>query len=278
MATVPSDVDEYVKFDGLPLDTPAWEMQDLAALYDSTGATGSNVDMAYHQGEQARRRWPGPKRVELGIRVFGNVDSDGNATTSLLGGLRANLDELKRALRPRLFDTGTALLVHELDDGNSRTAQAQVVSPLQTSGLQGVAVNGVVDLLIPEGVLRSSQQTTASGSSSSGAAFDLTVDNPGTVTQLDSVISLSGTATSVLFESNGVSGVSLDVQVDLGSGDVMVDTGVFTVDQGGNDMHGNVTSAGHERWLPIPPNGDTWTVTPTGGDVTVDVEHFAPWS
>lgn len=278
MATVPADVDEYVKVDGLPLDTHAWETLDLAALYDSTPVTGSNVDLAYHPGQKPRRRWPGPKRVELGIRVFGNVDSDGNPTTSLLGGLRRNLDELKQVLRPRLFDTGTALLVHELDDGGSRTARCQVVAPLQTSGMQGVAVNGVVDLLVPDGVLRSSQQTTASGSSSSGAAFNLTVDNPGSATQLATVISLSGTATSVLIESNGLSGVQLDVQVDLNNGDVTVDTDVFTVQQGGNDMHGNVSAAGHERWLPLEPGGDTWTVTPTGGDVTVDVEHFAPWS
>lgn len=271
MATATAD--EYAALDGLPLFTAAWATTSLAALYDSPAVRGDGTAVYLHHGEQAPRRWYTPRVVSLPIAVFGDVDSDGVAHADVRTGLRRNLDELKSVLRPVLDGDFTNTLVHHHPDGN-RNARCQVVSPLATRAVGPTAMRAVVDLWLPDGVMRDVAVTSATGTDS--VAFDLVVPNAGT-DQFDVQITLSGAATSVEIVSPAFGGQSLTFDGALGGG-VQITTARQTATRDGADVHGLVDASGMGRWLVLPAGGETWTVTPTGGSVTVDVEHRAAWA
>lgn len=267
MATATAD--EYAELDGLPLYTAAWYTNSLAALYDSSAADGEGTDLAYHHGQEPSPRWLAPRIVALPVTVIGNFDSDGDAHANVRTGLRRNLDELKAKLRP---DTGgTVPLIHRHPDGD-REARCQPTGPLTTRAIGPTAMRVVVDLWLPDGVMANTSSSNADGTGS--AEFEVEVPNPGTADQYDATISLSGTATSVTIVSD--LGHSLMYSGDLSVGAVSLKTGPMTADRVGTDVHGLVSSS-YPRWLPIPAGGDTWTVTPTGGSVTLAVSHKAPW-
>lgn len=275
MAT-PSE-DEYIEVDGLPLDTPAWSHENLGAIYNTPGFRGPGRTVAQRQGEQPRPRIVGPRPVDVRLLVFGHTDSDGNPTSTQLQGLRGNLDELKAHLDHSLA-VGTVKLRHVLDDGAVREAQAQLTDPLEVSQA-GETVRCVANLWLPDGALRD----TALVSTSATDAFPLTVPNPGSGDQLDTVITLSGDATSVTL-TNGTWGNNTDltVAVDLSAGDVTVDTDKLTATQGAASVVGSVShntdGVMAARWLPLRKNGDNAIeVSHNGTTLTVTVEHYPRW-
>lgn len=270
--------DEYAEVAGLPLDTPAWSHENLGELYQSAPMRGSGLEVAQRYGERPRARVPRARPVDCVLLVNGHSDSDGNATTSLLAGIRANLDELKTALRPRLNADGTLALRHVLDDGSVRTGVCQLQGEVEVAQA-GETVRCVVPLWLPDGVLRSAAATSASATD----AFPLTVGNVGSADQFDSVITLSGDATSVTL-SNATWGDATDltVAVDLSAGDVTVDTDAMTAVQGTNSVVASVSwstdGAFAGRWLPLLAGADNSIgVSHDGTTLTVSVEHYPRW-
>lgn len=259
---------EYAEVDGLPLRTTAWYTTSLAALYDSPAASGAGTAVAYRHGERPPTRWFAPKLVALPLFVVGDLDSDGNVYADVRTGLRRNLDELKNKLAPKLHGDFTVPLVHHHPDGD-RSARCQVASPLATRAVGPSGMRAVVDLWLPDGVMRDTTATVVSGTSS------LVVPNPGT-DQFDATITITGSATAVTISSSGFGGWSWTFNGTLG---VTVDTGKKTATRGGSPVHGLVSSSGaFGLWMPIARGGSTFTISPTGGTATVEVSHKVPWA
>lgn len=280
MATVSADVTEWLSFDGTPLDTPAWETVDLGVIYGSPQLSGSGQPIAQRVGEHPHARLPGPKRIGLPMRIFGDRDSDGNPWSDPVEGLRRNTEELHRKLRPRLNVTGgVATLTHHLSTGATRDGPAQLAAALETGAQDDVALRAVARLWLPDGGLADSVATSASATD----ATSLVVANPGTADQLDMVVTLSGDATSVtLTNPDWGDATDLTVAVDLSAGDVTVDTGEMTATQSGASVIASVShttdGAFPMRWLPLIAGQDnTLGISHNGTTLTVTVDHNPRW-
>lgn len=280
MATVSSDVTEWLDVAGTPLDTPAWETIDLGVIYGMAGLRGSGVPLAQRVGEDPRARIPAGKPIDVPLRIFGVEDSDGNAWADPVEGLRRNTEELKQALRPRLNASGgTATGTHHLSDGSTRESPVQLTGQLATSAREdAVALRAVAALWLPEGMWKS---TTAT--SNSASAFPMSIGNAGTADQFDLTITLSGDATSVtLSNSDWGASTDLTVAVNLANGDVTVDTGAMTATQGGSSVVGSVShntdGAFPARWLPlVAGQANSIGVSHDGTTLTVTIDHYPRW-
>lgn len=280
MAT--ANQDEYLEVDGVPLDTPAWQVtNNYPWLYLPASVRGADVLVADRPGLDPAPVIRDVKRGPLAMEVYGDVDSDGAATADLPTGLRDNVDELLAAIRPPAWTLdGTQTLRHIHPTAAARQAPGRL-TVVNFEWVAGNAARLMLDCIIPRGVLRG-ETVDSSTSGSVSAQTTFTVTHPGNDPQEQSTITLSGTATSVLLENltwQADGDAYLDVAVDLGNGDVTIDTGQATVTQGGSDVHGNVTAGLHiwRTWLPLAPGDNDIRVTPTGGSVTVTWDHYPTW-
>lgn len=271
---------EYAEIAGVPLATPAWRALDLSELYDSPPIRGSDRMVPYHEGDAIPlRRSLASSRRSLRMIFNGEEDREGNAHSSVRAGLLANIDEFKSAVcRPRQnTQTGLVTINHYLADGSTRRAQGRVIPPLQLGAVGPTGWRGTLDLSIP-GLFRS-VATTDFSATGIAAQTDVTLPNPGTADQFETVITLTGTATQVrLANLSWDSGGDTYLEF-LGSlsPSVIIDTGDWTALRGASSVVGAVSHSGHERWLPLLPGDNTIRITPTGGTVSASFSHYAPW-
>jgi hypothetical protein len=203
--------------------------------------------------------------------VFGDFDAEGNPHPDNREGLRANLDALAAAMRP-----GGGTLAVVMPDGSSRTGNAISAGGLQATALGPGAMRAVVDLIIPEGVLRSTSATTATSASvSGGSSGTISIANSGTAEQNAVVYTLSGTATSVVLTNTSHPDTpTLTVAVNLASGNVVVNTGAYTALQGTTSKLGNITPTKTQVWLPLILGANNISIAPTGGSCTLSISHY----
>jgi hypothetical protein len=128
---------------------------------------------------------------------------------------------------------------------------------------------------------RSEDPVVTSESASDGVGASLNVSNSGTIQVRDAILRVertSGTITQVT-----ITGIGIDITWtgSIGSGETLViDDGAQTVQIGSNDEYdGFVLGAGHtvDGWLPLDIGVNTLTVTVTGGNADVSVEHYNQW-
>lgn len=270
--------DERLEFGGVPLDTPAWEVtNNYGWLYSAAEELTADFQPGGYPGLVTAPVLRGAKRGPLVIAINGTVDSDGAAHPDQQTGLRTNFDELLGALAtpPNLIHAARDL-AHVHPSVATRSGPGRI-SVVDVQWLAGTVAEVTADCIIPRGVLASVDvDTSTSGSIGSTSTF--TVTNPGTSFQEWSTITLSGGASTVLLENlswDPDGAAALTVDVALGAGDVVIDTRDRTAVQGGSDVHGGVAPDLHvlRTWLPLVQGDNTWRVTPTGGSVTVTVEH-----
>lgn len=265
---------EYVSVDGVPLSTPAWEVESLEELYGSAETLGDFFSVPGLRGAIATRRQVGVKRVRIPVVIVGDVDSDGVPHSDVREGLLANRDEFVASFMdpPSVFSDGLRTFVHNLPGGVVRSGPCVVTGGMVPQRIGRAAFRVAPEFSLIEGGLRST--TLVDVSSGSGT---LLVPNPGTGYQDSITYTLTGTATSVLIE-NTTADPGGSVWLDFGgnlTGGVVIDTRNYTSVRNGVDVVGLVQHSGHERWLPLVPNTtNTLTVTPTGGTCTLQAQHY----
>jgi hypothetical protein len=274
---------EYVEIDGTPLATPAWEVTNLAELWDIASILGDTPTVPYRRGVVPFRRALGGKNVDLPITVFGTEDPDGNPYASARAGLEANRDLLIRdVIRPPRVDTadGTRLLRYHLPSGAIRSGPMLIAGGLRPKPKGPGALEGSITVVLTEGGLRSETEVDVSSSSVPDAGLeDVAVPNPGLDYQDALLIDLTGSATYVKLtnltaDPGGDIWLEFAGDISLGTG-VAIDTKEFTAVRDGVNAVGLIDYSGFERWLPLVPGTDnTIRVEPTGGTVTARFRHF----
>lgn len=277
----------YLQIDGIPLDGPAWESDQLDQVLDRATTYGEpGFHVSGQAGDRPQPVVPGPKRLLVPQIIYADLDPDGDPHADVDDGLNRNIEAFKRLLRPRLnTPDGTFVLELHRDGRPTVTAPANVPSPFQTRIPGPGAAILMVDFYLPGGVWRETTDTSATSDPvTSGNTFDLAVPHPGDADQTEVTITLSGTATDVRLSNRTWSDgdtTRIDVAVDLSDGDVVIDTGRWTALQGATDVHGQVsgqTVGPLDVWLPLLAGVDnTIRIAPTGGTCTVTVAHKVAW-
>ena len=127
----------------------------------------------------------------------------------------------------------------------------------------------------------SENAVVTSASATAGVGEPLNVPNGGTIQVQDAILSVertSGTITAVTITGTGI---DITWTGSIGAGETLViDSGLQTVMVEGDDEYdGFVLGASHtvEGWLPLALGANVLTVTVTGGNADVSVEHFDQW-
>ena len=145
---------EYVQINGVPLSTTAWEVNDLAPLWDAASLRGEDRVIPFSDGALPLRRFRDEMRIVIPITIWGFYDWNNNANADARIGLQRNIDHLRdNILTPNTAGTGTWNLILVMPDGGTRGAGCFVIPPMQLTPLGPSAVTGVLDILIPQGYL-----------------------------------------------------------------------------------------------------------------------------
>lgn len=271
---------ERLEIDGVPLSTPAWEIEDLAPLWDTPEVLGGDQEVPYRRGVVPFRRAYGAKRVDLPMVIVGDYDPDGQPAADPRAQLWANRRELIRTVfRPIQINTtdGDRLVRYHAPDGVTLAGPGQIVGGLRPTQFGPAAFKASLSLSLSEGGLRSETQTDqTSPSIADGVPTNYVVANAGDDFQDELLIDLSGTA-SVVRLTNLTADPGGDVWWEFG-GDVTpgvaINTADFTAVRSGVSVVGLVNYSGFERWLPLVPGSNTIEISPTGGTATVRFRHF----
>ena len=128
---------------------------------------------------------------------------------------------------------------------------------------------------------RSENAVVTSESAADGVGEALNVPNGGTIPVHDVILSVertSGTITAVTIVG---AGIDITWTGSIAAGETLtIDSGLQTVQVEDDDEYsGFVLGAGHtvEGWLPLTLGANVLTVTVTGGNADVSVEHFDQW-
>lgn len=270
---------EYVEVDGVPLATPAWEVENLEELFGSAEPRGADLVVPYRRGVVPLRRNLGPKPVDLSVVIFGATDPDGVDHPDERAGLLANRDAFLRDVwRPPQVGTvtGTRTLRYHAPDGTTRAGPFTVAGGLKPTAIGPGALRLSLALNLTEAGLRAETPVDVTSAAVPGGSSDtLVVPNPGTDYQDAAVYTLSGAASSVRIINPTVStDVWLELGADLTAGAVVIDAGAFTAIRAGVSVVGLVTHSGFERWLPLIPGDNALTIEPTGGAATLQAVHY----
>lgn len=271
---------ERLEYDGVPLSTPAWEIEDLAPLWDTPSVRGDDLEVPYNRGVVPFRRTAGAKVVDLPFVILGDYDPDGQPATDVRAQLWANRRELVRTvLRPITVatNTGDKLVRYYAPDGVTYAGPGKIVGGLRPQAFGPGALRGSLALSLSEGGLRGETESDqTSPSVSDGNTEDFAVANAGDDYQDELRLTLTGTATLVRL-TNLTADAGGDVWWEFGGSldaGVAVDTSDFSAVRGGVSVTGLVTHSGFERWLPLVPGTNTIRIAPTGGNVTARFQHF----
>lgn len=272
---------EYLEIGGVPLSTPAWEIEDLSPLWDVPEYLGGDQAVPYRRGVVPFRRAWGGKTVDLPFAVWGDYDPDGQPAADARSQLWTNRRELVRTvLRPQLIgtNTGDQVVRYHAPDGSTLAGPGKIVGGLRPTAVGPIAFRGSLALVLSEGGLRSETETDVTSSEVLDAGqLDFTVPNPGDDYQDALRIDLTGTASTVKL-TNLTADAGGDVFWEFGGSldtGVAVDTSTYTAVRDSVSVVGLVTFGGFERWLPLVPGDNTVRIEPTGGTATVRFRHYA---
>lgn len=117
-----------------PLNTPAWDIPNLARLWAEAGVRGSNQKLPTVPGNRGYPTRLDQSSFTLKIFITGDVDATGAPSTTPWEGLEANLATLYAGVfDPVTTGRGTRTGILTMPDGTLRTADVQV-DPLKISG------------------------------------------------------------------------------------------------------------------------------------------------
>lgn len=147
--------DEWLEIDGIPLATPAWIITDLSELMNGPDVRGEDQIIPGAPGVK-----PLPRHVHVSLRslpmvIYGGYDWEGNPYSDGHEGVETNLAYLvENLLLPPGTADGTRAAVLHLWNGDIRTGDVHVISPLRTATELGPAgLRAILELSIPAGYL-----------------------------------------------------------------------------------------------------------------------------
>lgn len=274
------NLSERLEIGGVPLSTPAWEIEDLSGLWDLAEFRGEDLEVPYQRGALPFRRILGPKRVDLPLVVVGDFDPDGAPAADPREQLWLNRRELVRTVfRPLQVatNTGDQTIRYYAPDGTTIAGPGKVIGGFQPTPLGPLGMRGSLSLSLSEGGLRGETESDqTSPSIADGVPTNFAVANDGDDYQDELRLDLTGTATLVRL-TNLTADPGGDVWWEFGGSldaGVSANTADFSAVRGGVSVTGLVTHSGFERWLPLVPGSNTIEISPTGGNVTVRFRHF----
>ena len=251
---------EYISVGGIDLDGPAFYTTNLDDFYGFPALRGTDDTVAFRPGRRPRRRMIDATRKVVPMQIVGRVTPAGAVNSDPVEGLRANIDTLVKAFRPRQANAALVLRYHA-PDGTVRSADA-IVLDFKPANQRADAVicNAVLDLEIPGGVLYSEDEVTET-LTTSGAHV---VNHPGTADQFASTITFAG-ANKITNADFG--GAYLEY---TGSTAITVDTfnkrAWYDLDD--SDASAEIAWGNSPFWLPLAPGDNDLTLT-TGADVSL---------
>lgn len=146
---------EYLEIDGVPLATPAWEVAagGLLPLLQGPAIRGTDRLLPGVPGVKARKRRATVTLRSVPMKIFVDVDLDGDPYDDPAEGLTANVDYLRANVAdPTNIGDGTRTATLHLKDGSTRSGAVHVES-LELGGDDENAVLAVLTLSIPGGAL-----------------------------------------------------------------------------------------------------------------------------
>ena len=265
MATANSS--EYLEIDNVPLSTPAWDTEDLAAILQGPGVRGGDLLVPIRAGELARRRILTSRVITVPLVVNGWFDSDGNEHADPRAGLIANLNALKLVFSPNYRTTTGTRTLEWVNTTTSVTRVAEVhVSPaIDVTAIGPFAARVVVEFTLPGGVWRGSSNTSHAINIGSGVTqVTSTITNPGTGQVEDATITVTGatggsTAASFKIYNESHGAAVTDVYVEFPNtvnATLTIDAGTFTATLGATQVGGSIVNAGSPLWLPLLPGAN----------------------
>lgn len=272
--------DESITIDGVPLHTPAWAVTDASDLFNGAPNRGADILIPNRRGAVARRRTIDATEVLLPVVVFGDKQPDGTPNTDIRAGLLANIDTLKRALRPNTAAADGTRALEIAVGGVARYARVHTSADLQLTAAGPGAARGVITLIIPAGVLRGPiVETTFTGTGEK----DLNVG--GTAEVYDSTITITGTAGLIQIANLTLdpTGATYLLHAAPVTGELQIQTSTFrsyNLAGGTQETSGYVTTGGSSAWLPLLPGTNTLRLTynsPSEG-ITTKFALQAAWA
>lgn len=279
-----------IEFDGVPLPL-AMPEDDLStgtvetSLLDSIGGVYNYFGSTQRLPRRHQFPHKGKYVGEVAIRVTSDGDirvtSDGDmrvTAPSTIADLQGKTDDLKakigmwgRLWRERMADGlltwKTCRLLHVKHV--ETVVQANVISEVESTFETDMAG------------WRDEDITTSLVSATNGVPIPLLVSNSGLMTVEDAILRVartSGTITAVQ-----VTGAGIDIiwAGTIGAGQTLtIDCGRQTVLRGTSDQYSGLTlNLGHtvNGWLPLVQGANILTVTITGGNANVSMEHYNQW-
>lgn len=144
---------EYLTIDGVPSNTPGWEVTDLSPLWDGPDVKGGDRDLPGGGAVPYPRR-PTITVRDLPIKFFADALYDGTVTGTGRERLRANVAYFRaNVVDPKTTGDGTRTLVLYVPGGSTVSAPVTVISPLQLGPVGPASQRGTLRLSFPQGGL-----------------------------------------------------------------------------------------------------------------------------
>jgi hypothetical protein len=143
---------EHLSIAGVPLSTPAWELENLQDLWSGPPTRGVDVVMPGADGVRSYPRKVDAWRVTLNLAIWGDVSWDGTANADPRAGLWNAIAHLRaNAFDPVATARGTRLLELTTPAGATVAATVTVERFAVGSALTPFAVRATADIVVPEG-------------------------------------------------------------------------------------------------------------------------------
>lgn len=143
---------EFLSIGGVPLSTPAWELENLQDLWSGPPTRGVDLVMPGADGQRPYPRKVDAWRVTLNLAIYGDVSWDGTANADARAGLWDAIAHLRaNAFDPVATARGTRLLEMTLPDGTTVAATTTVERFVVGAALTPFAVRATADIIVPEG-------------------------------------------------------------------------------------------------------------------------------
>jgi hypothetical protein len=143
---------EYLSLGGVPLSTPAWELENLQDLWSGPPTRGTDIVMPGADGQRSYPRKVDAWRLTLNLAIWGDVSWDGTATADPRAGLWAAIQHLRaNAFDPVATARGTRLIEMTTADGGTVAATCTVERFAIGAALTPWAVRATADIVVPEG-------------------------------------------------------------------------------------------------------------------------------
>ena len=135
----------------LPLNTPAWNVPNLARLWAEAEVRGTNVKLPTVPGARGYPTRLNESSYQLEFFITGDVDQDGAAYSDPWIGLEANSDILWASVFSPVLGRGTRTALLTMPDGSTRTAQVQAGLELAADVDDPSFVAATIDLTVVSG-------------------------------------------------------------------------------------------------------------------------------